>query len=89
MNQNYPNPFNPSTKISYTIPKDSYIELSLYNTLGERILILDNSDKKAGNYEYNFDGNFLSSGVYFCELKANAFENSKQYKSTIKLLLLK
>ncbi|MCB9259955.1 MAG: T9SS type A sorting domain-containing protein [Ignavibacteriales bacterium] len=89
LNQNYPNPFNPSTKISYTIPKDSYIELSLYNTLGERILILDNSDKKAGNYEYNFDGNFLSSGVYFCELKANAFENSKQYKSTIKLLLLK
>ncbi|MCB9210696.1 MAG: T9SS type A sorting domain-containing protein [Ignavibacteriales bacterium] len=89
LNQNYPNPFNPSTKISYTIPKDSYIELSLYNILGERILILDNSDKKAGNYEYNFDSNFLSSGVYFCELKANAFENSKQYKSTIKLLLLK
>lgn len=88
-NQNYPNPFNPTTRFSYSISDESYIEMSLYNSIGEKIMTLDNSLKKAGSYEYDFNGSNLSSGVYFCELKANSIENSQIYKSTIKLLLLK
>lgn len=88
-NQNYPNPFNPTTRFSYSIPHESNIELSLYNSIGEKIMTLDNSFKKAGSYEYDFNGSNLSSGVYFCELKANSIENSQIYKSTIKLLMLK
>jgi hypothetical protein len=70
LEQNYPNPFNPSTKISYTIPKDGKVTLKVYNLTGNEIATLVNKPQSAGNYEISFDGSQLSSGIYFYSLEA-------------------
>ena len=91
LEQNYPNPFNPSTKINYTIPsvtKENFpssqnVELVIYDILGNEISTLVNGNKSPGNYEVTFNAENLSNGVYYYQLKANNFLESK------KLLLLK
>lgn len=70
--QNYPNPFNPITNIEYVLPKESYVNLTVYNTLGEKIALLVDEYQKSGRYkvQFSFDRlNNLSSGVYFYSLK--------------------
>jgi len=89
LNQNYPNPFNPNSKISFSLPEVSNIEITLYNSIGERQKTLVNSIREAGNYEHNIFGGELSSGIYFCELKANSLISNKTYLSAIKMVLLK
>ena len=69
LSQNYPNPFNPSTKINYSLPSDGFVTLKVYDILGNEISTLVNEDKLAGNYEIDFEGWNLSSGVYFYVLK--------------------
>lgn len=81
--QNYPNPFNPSTKIRYSIPSASHINLEVFDILGKKMATLVNEEKLAGVYEVELNGNNLASGVYFCRLQAG------EYVSTKKLLLLK
>jgi hypothetical protein len=83
LEQNYPNPFNPSTVISYTIPSDSYVRLAIYNTLGEEVALLVNSEMKTGSYNINFSGERLASGFYFYKIEAGAFVSVK------KMLLIK
>lgn len=83
LNNNYPNPFNMNTVISYSVLKAQRIELIIYNALGQLVKILVNKQMSAGNYQINFDGSNLSSGVYFCLLKN---DNIFQVK---KMLLLK
>ena len=80
---NFPNPFNNSTIIQYVIPEDDYITLDLYNGIGERITYLYKGFKKAGEYEIHFNGDTITSGVYFIILKT-----SKHIYSH-KILLLK
>lgn len=73
LEQNYPNPFNPSTIIKYSIPEDSFVSLSLFNTLGEKVMDLVNQDMKAGSYSVEFNAYNLtdiSSGIYFYKLEA-------------------
>jgi len=91
--QNYPNPFNPSTRIRYTIEKESNVLLKVYDVLGNDIATLVNEVKPAGIYEVTFDAGSLpggisarggyASGVYFYQLKAGAFLETK------KLILLR
>jgi hypothetical protein len=81
--QNYPNPFNPNTKIRYEIPERSFVTLKVYDILGTEITTLVNKEKPAGSYETEFDGSGLMSGIYFCQLKAGTFVQTK------KMLLLK
>jgi hypothetical protein len=83
--QNYPNPFNPSTVISYTIPKESFVSLKVYNLLGQEIASLVNEDQTSGTYKIDFSaGGFnLTSGVYLYTLKAG------NYVQTRKMMLLK
>jgi len=69
--QNYPNPFNPETVISFVLPKESFVQLAVYNTLGELVSILENNTLKGGSYQKVFDGSKLSSGTYFYILKAD------------------
>ncbi len=69
--QNYPNPFNPSTTIRYTLPERSAVELTIHNTVGERVRDLVRAEVEAGYHEATFDATGLSSGVYFCMLKAD------------------
>jgi hypothetical protein len=81
--QNYPNPFNPSTKISYQIPEMSFVKIKVLDILGNEIETLVDEEKQAGNFEVEFDGTEISSGIYFCQLLTN------NYIDTIKMLLLK
>lgn len=81
--QNYPNPFNPVTIIKYSVLHQSFVNISIYNTQGKKILTLVNEEKSPGNYKVTFDGNKLSSGIYFYRMISNNFSETK------KLILLK
>ena len=78
LNQNYPNPFNPSTTISFSLPKTEYVTLKVYNTLGEEIKTLVNSQLDAGEHKINFDASNVSSGVYFYKITAGNYTNIKK-----------
>ena len=78
LSQNYPNPFNPTTKISYSLPKSSLVQLKIYNLLGQEITTLVNEEKAAGNYEVNYDAINLPSGVYFYKIQAGSFIETKE-----------
>jgi len=78
LHQNYPNPFNPSTTISYSLSKQSNVELSIFNLLGEEIATLVSSDQHAGNYSYKWDASRFSSGIYFASLRAGASRQIKR-----------
>jgi hypothetical protein len=80
---NFPNPFNPSTKIKYSIPKLSDVEIKIFDILGKEIDILVQEVKPAGTYELTWNAANLSSGVYFYRIKAGDFVQTK------KMILLK
>jgi hypothetical protein len=80
--QNYPNPFNPSTVISFSIPEEVFVNLSVYNLLGERIKELKNEVMLQGVYQSVFDASGLTSGIYFYHL------NAGKYSQTKKMILL-
>ena len=77
--QNYPNPFNPTTRIRYSIPHLEKVVLKVYDILGKEIATLVNEEKAAGNYEVKFDGSKLSSGVYFYQMRAGDFIETKKF----------
>jgi len=79
LSQNYPNPFNPSTKINYSVPKTSYVTIKIYDILGKEISILVDREKSAGNYEVEFYGGNLTSGVYFYRMQAGNFIDTKKF----------
>jgi hypothetical protein len=83
LSQNYPNPFNPSTVISYRLPVTSFVTLKVCDILGREVATLVNEEKPAGEYEVEFDGSNLPSGIYFYQLKAGEFAETK------KMILLK
>jgi len=83
LSQNYPNPFNPITTINYAIPQTAIVTLNVYDVLGNEISTLVNEEKPSGNYEVEFDGSDLASGIYFYRLVADNFRDVK------KLILLK
>jgi len=74
----YPNPFNPSTTIQYHISELSFVTLKIYDVLGREIATLVNEEKPTGNYEVEFDGSKLSSGIYFYRLQAGSFVETKK-----------
>jgi gluconolactonase len=87
---NYPNPFNPITKIKFNIPnlagthrgvgtrQGVFVQLKVYDILGNEVAILVNEEKSAGEYKIEFNGSNLPSGIYFCQLKANEFVQTKK-----------
>jgi hypothetical protein len=83
LSQNYPNPFNPSTKINFSIPEQSYVELIVYNILGNEVARLVNDNYSAGEYSVDFDASNLPSGIYVARI------NAGRYSSSIKMTLLK
>jgi len=83
LDQNYPNPFNPSTTIQYSLKESGNVDLSVYNTLGQKVLSLVNEHQNVGSRSVKFDASHLASGIYIYRIKANNFMASK------KLLLLK
>jgi hypothetical protein len=85
--QNYPNPFNPLTQISYSIPIGNYVNLKVFDILGNEIVTLVNKYQEAGSYKVTFDtmNNKInvSSGFYIYSLNSNGITISK------KMLLVK
>ncbi|WKZ70960.1 MAG: T9SS type A sorting domain-containing protein [Melioribacteraceae bacterium] len=65
----YPNPFNPSTKISYSIPKEGFVLLKVYNSLGQVVSTLVYEKQLKGNYEIEFEGDQLATGIYYYSLQ--------------------
>ncbi len=88
LTQNYPNPFNPTTQISFAIPVDAGVKITIYNSLGQEVTRLVNNDFTAGNHDVNFNAANLSSGLYFYVLQANGVDGSS-FTSTKKMMLLK
>ena len=78
LSQNYPNPFNPSTSIEYTVPSNEYVNLKVYDVLGNEVAVLVNGAKEAGSYKVSFDASSLSSGVYFYKIQAGSFNQVRK-----------
>ncbi len=86
--QNYPNPFNPTTTISYEIPDQArndnmLVQLKIYDVLGREVSTPVNKEQTAGIYQVQYDASNLGSGVYFYQIRAGSFVESK------KMILLK
>lgn len=78
LSPNYPNPFNPSTRIQYQVSSNSHVSLKVYDVLGNEIAALVNEEKESGSFEVEFNAEKLSSGVYFYQLKAGEFIETKK-----------
>ncbi len=78
LGQNYPNPFNPVTKIIYELPKSSKSDFKIFDMLGKEIYSVHNGFQMAGKYEITFSGTALSSGIYFYQLKAGKFSETRR-----------
>lgn len=80
LSQNYPNPFNPSTTISFSIPKASFVTLKVYDALGQEVASILSKDLQPGNYSEQFTASSrLASGVYFYKLTAGDFSQTKKF----------
>lgn len=80
---NYPNPFNPVTTISYDLPEDGFVELSIYNMRGEKVTTLTKSNQEAGSYRLNWDGTdqngeMVASGIYFLRIVRGSYSNTSK-----------
>jgi subtilisin family serine protease/subtilisin-like proprotein convertase family protein len=76
--QSYPNPFNPIAKIRFDIPKETFVELRVYDIIGREAAVLVNGITKAGIHTVEFDGTNFASGVYFYWLKTGNFNAIKK-----------
>jgi hypothetical protein len=94
LNQNYPNPFNPTTQISYALPKESFVTLRVYNTLGQEVVTLVNEEQKAGYIMATWDGRnnlgyTVGSGLYFYRIEARPMDGSNVFTEVKKMMLVK
>ena len=78
LNQNYPNPFNPSTVIQYELPITNYVELSIYNLLGQKVVTLVSKRLPAGSHQVEWNARDFASGVYHYRLNAGKFQDVKK-----------
>jgi len=87
LEHNYPNPFNPYTTISYGLPKNGTVKLTVYNLLGKKVETLVNEEfKNAGRYSITFNSRELPSGIYFYVLEVN---DGREFRMVKKMLLIK
>jgi photosystem II stability/assembly factor-like uncharacterized protein len=78
LSQNFPNPFNPSTSIHFSVPSSEFVTLKVFDVLGDEVATLINEEKPEGTYEAVFNAANLTSGIYFYELKAGEFIQTKK-----------
>jgi hypothetical protein len=78
LEQNYPNPFNPATTIRYGLPHKSAVQLTVYNMLGQQVVVLVQGEQEAGYHDVKLDCSGYSSGVYFYRLQAGGFVDVKK-----------
>ncbi len=83
LEQNYPNPFNPTTNFGFRIANFGLVVLKVYDVLGREVAEVVNKELSAGNYSVSFDASELPGGVYYYQLRAGSFIETK------KLLLMR
>ncbi|MBD3219132.1 MAG: S8 family serine peptidase [candidate division Zixibacteria bacterium] len=88
LHQNVPNPFNPRTRISFSLPENSHVNIEIFNILGQRVTTLADDNYPAGNHDViwesrNSNGENVSTGIYFYRLTTERFTQTKR------MLLLK
>ena len=83
LSQNYPNPFSSSTTIEFNLKEEGLTTLKVYNTVGQEVATLISEKLMPGTYQYTWDADKMSSGVYFYRLSVNGLQETK------KLFLLK
>ncbi len=66
--ENYPNPFNPVTTIEYHIPNSGYVDLGIYNILGQKVETLISMDQKAGVHKVVWNATGIPTGIYICKI---------------------
>jgi len=76
--QNYPNPFNPETVIKFSIPKDGFVDLEIYDVTGRKLDHLISQFLKKGRYNVHFDGKNYSSGLYIYKLNTNGLSQTRR-----------
>ena len=85
--QNYPNPFNPTTTIGYSISSDMFshgdvngmlVQIKIYDILGREVSTLVNQSQTPGDYEVNFDASNMTSGIYYYQIKAGEFMETRK-----------
>ena len=81
--QNYPNPFNPETNIKYQLPNEAFVEITIFNLSGQRIITLLKKYQNAGSFELKWDGRNemgeqVVSGIYVYQLKNDEFVSTKK-----------
>jgi len=85
--QNYPNPFNPFTSISYEIPSDGLVKVTVYDNLGKEVTSLVNEFMSAGYHRADFNAAGLSSGLYF--YKVSLTSSKQNFEKVMKMMLVK
>jgi hypothetical protein len=88
LHDNYPNPFNPVTNLEYTLPKEAFVSVIIYDILGNQITKLINQFQSSGKKSIQWDatndkGQSVSAGVYLYRIQAG------NYHKTKKMVLLK
>ena len=86
--QNFPNPFNPLTTLRYSLPENSFVNITIYDLLGRHVKTLINQTQEAGHKSViwnatNDDDKSVSAGIYFYQIRAGEFVQTK------KMVLLK
>jgi len=82
LEQNYPNPFNPNTNIRFRISDLGFVTLKIFDVLGNEVAVLVSEEKQPGTYEVEFNSSSIkhlpSSGIYFYQLQAGSFTETKK-----------
>ncbi len=78
LSQNFPNPFNPSTRINFQLPNAGNVKISIYDAIGQKVDVIVNESKSAGNYSIQWNAGNLPSGVYIYKIEAGSFTDTKK-----------
>ncbi|MFI5154890.1 MAG: T9SS type A sorting domain-containing protein, partial [Chitinophagales bacterium] len=78
LGQNYPNPFSQNTKINYSIPSRSQVEIVLFDMQGSLVKILVNELKESGNYVYELSTIHLAKGIYYYRMRSGNYAATKK-----------
>jgi hypothetical protein len=76
--QNYPNPFNPTTVIKFEVPTEGFVNLKIFNSLGQEIALLINSRLSRGEHSFTWNATNYPSGIYFYRLQNNSFVETRK-----------
>jgi len=89
LHPNYPNPFSSGTIIGYELPEASFVRLSIYNSMGQKLEDYINIEQMPGRYSKEIQLGTYGSGIYYYTLEARVLKSAKYYQLTKRMVLLK